>query len=220
MSDELNIFNKLHKQTRRDYLGRMQDDKVTCMKVAKQYGAEFWDGDRRYGYGGYRYDGRWKTVAQDLIDHYGLQDGSSVLDVGCGKGFLLYEFQQLLPNARLAGFDISQYALNNARAEIKGQLFRHQAQEPYPFEDQAFDLVISLTTLHNLPIQDLKPALQEIERVGRQKYICVESYGNEAELFALQCWALTAEAFFSYDSWRWIFREFGYTGDYEFICFE
>lgn len=219
MLQELNIFNKLHKQTKRDFLGRMQDAKAECMQVAKRYGEEYWDGDRRFGYGGYRYDGRWKTVAEDLIRTYSLDQGARILDVGCGKGYLLYELSLLLPGAHLVGFDISQYALDNAKPEIRNRLFLHDAQEPYPFETGEFDLVLSITTLHNLQIQRLKPALQEIERVGRQKYICVESYRSEEELFALQCWALTAEAFFSFESWRWLFTEFGYSGDYEFITF-
>ena len=219
MGQEIAIFNKLHQQTRRDFVGRMQDDKVGCMQVAKRFGREFWDGDRRFGYGGYRYDGRWKAVAEDFIRIYGLSNRSRLLDVGCGKGYLLYELSRLLPEAQLVGFDVSAYALENAKPEVKDRLFRHRAQDPFPFADDAFDLVLSLTTLHNLPIEELKPALREIERVGRQKYVCVESYRNEEELFALQCWALTAEAFFSFDSWRWLFAEFGYSGDYEFITF-
>lgn len=219
MNREVCIFNKLHGRTQRDYLGRMLDDKIGCMKVAKRYGKEFWDGERRHGYGGYRYDGRWESVARDLIQTYALPPDASILEVGCGKGFLLYELSRLLPGARLAGFDISNYALEHAKPEIKASLFRHRAQAPLPFEDKSFDLVFSIATLHNLPIHDLKPALEEIERVGWRKYVCVESFRNEEELFALQCWALTAESFLSFDSWRWVFAEFGYGGDYEFITF-
>ena len=220
MGKLLDIVTKLHKKTKRDYLARMQDSKIECMIKSKEYGYDYWDGDRRYGYGGYKYDGRWKIVAQDLIKEYNLKDGAKILDVGCGKAFLLYELKQLLPNAKVVGFDSSKYALQNAKEEIKDNLFLHNAQDIYPFGDDEFDLVISLTTLHNLKIYDLKRAVQEIERVGKNKYIMVEAYKNEAELFNLECWALTCESFFRPDEWIWLYNEWGYSGDYEFIYFE
>lgn len=216
----LDIITPLHRQTRRDYVGRMTDDKVACMRVAREYGADFWDGERRFGYGGYRYDGRWEPVARRLVELYGLRDGARILDVGCGKGFLLHEFRKILPNARVAGFDISRHALEGAKEEVRDSLFLHDAQDPYPFGDGEFDLVVSLTTLHNLEIFGLQKALREIERVGRQKYVTMEAYRNEQELFNLQCWALTCASFYTPQAWIWLFGTFGYTGDYEFIYFE
>lgn len=220
MGIERTIFNQLHKQTARNYIARMNDDKVGCMRVANAFDRDFWDGERRFGYGGYRYDGRWKVVAEELITTYKLPSDASLLDVGCGKGFLLYEFSRLLPAARLQGFDISTYGIENAKPEIRDRLFVHQAQAPYPFADKEFEFVFSLTTLHNLQVFDLKAALQEMSRVGHKQYLVVESYRNEQELFNLQCWALTCRAFFTPDEWRWLFHEFGYDGDYEFIFFE
>ncbi len=220
MGQLLNVITPLHKRTQRDYLGRMQNEKVHCMEVAKKYGADYWDGDRKYGYGGYRYDGRWEVVARALIERYNLPKNAKILDVGCGKGFLLYEFKKLLPEAQVVGFDISEHALANAKEEIKTNLFIARAQDPYRFGDKEFDLVISVTTLHNLKIYDLEKSLKEIDRVGKNKYIMVESFRNEKELFNLQCWALTAEAFFSTEQWIWMYAHFGYTGDYEFIYFE
>lgn len=220
MGELVEIFTPMHNKTARDYVGRMTDDKVGCMEVGKRFGAEFWDGDRRYGYGGYKYDGRWEPVARALIARYGLTDASSVLDVGCGKGYLLYELKKLLPGIRIAGFDLSTYAIENAKEEIKPYIFTHAAQAPYPFKDKKYDLVISLMTLHNLKVYDLKAALAEIARVGLNAYVTVESYRNSLELFNLQCWALTCEAFFSPEAWVWLFSEFGYMGDYEFIFFQ
>lgn len=217
----LDIVTPLHRQTKRDYLARMIDDKVACMRKAKEYGFDYWDGDRRYGYGGYRYlPGRWKPVAQALIDSYGLKSGDKVLDVGCGKAFLLYEMQLLMPDLELTGFDISSYGLAHRHPQFSGTLFSHRAQDAYPFDDRSFDLVISLGTLHNLRLFDLKTALTEIERVGKQKYVMVESYRNEQELFNLECWALTAESLFDTAEWVWLYDHFGYSGDYEFIYFE
>lgn len=221
MKMELNLVTGLHQATKRDYLGRMNDSKVEAMKKAKQYGFDYWDGDRRFGYGGYKYmQGRWAKVAQQLIDLYGLRAGSKILDVGCGKGFLLYEIQLLQPGVEIYGFDISQYGLENAHPDLKAKLFMHRAQETFPFQDNFFDLVISLGTLHNLHIFELEVAVSEIERVGKQGYIMVESFRNELEMFNLECWALTAESLMDVDEWKWIYDRFGFTGDYEFIFFE
>ena len=217
----LNIVTPLHKATRRDYLARMVDDKVNCMLKAKEYEFDYWDGDRRFGYGGYNYlPGRWKPVARALIDTYGLKAGSRVLDVGCGKAFLLYEMQLIEPGLELTGFDISRHGLASKHADFKGTLFRQRAQDLYQWTDKHFDLVISLGCLHNLKVFELQTAVSEIERVGKNKYLMVESYRNEQELFNLECWALTAEAFFDTRAWIWLYDHFGYTGDYEFIFFE
>ena len=217
----LNIVTPLHKMTARKYIDRMVDDKVHCMLKAKEYEADYWDGDRRYGYGGYRYmEGRWKPVAEALIETYNLTNESKVLDVGCGKGFLLYEIKLLLPGIELTGFDISMHGLSDAKEEIRDNLFRYRAQDRYPYGDNHFDLVISLGCTHNLRIFELETAVKEIERVGKNKYIMVESYRNEQELFNLQCWALTAESFFDTAEWIWLYNHFGYSGDYEFIYFE
>ncbi len=216
----LNVITPLHRKAKRDYLARMNDDKIHCMKIAKEYAKDYWDGDRRYGYGGYRYDGRWKTVAQELIKIYHLKEDATILDAGCGKGYLLYEFKKLLPKSRVAGIDISQYAIEHAKEEVKGSLICQRVQDKYSFRAKEFDLVFSNTTLHNICVNDLKLALQEIERVGKNKFINLESYRNEQELFNLECWALTCESFFTPTEWVWLFSEFGYTGDYEFIYFE
>jgi SAM-dependent methyltransferase len=217
----LEIVTPLHKATKRDYLARMNDDKVHCMMKAKEYGVDYWDGDRRYGYGGYKFiEGRWKPVAEKLIKIYGLTNDSSVLDVGCGKAFLLYELKKLLPKLKVAGFDISKHGLACANNEVRESLFYDDARDLFNFRDKSFDLVISLATLHNLRIFELKQALSEIERVGKNKYVMLESYRNEQELFNLECWALTCESFFDKDEWIWLYDHFGYTGDYEFIYFE
>ena len=221
MGKFVNYVTPLHKATSRAYIDRMVDDKVHCMLKAKEYEADYWDGDRRYGYGGYKYiPGRWKLVAESLIEHFDLTGNSSVLDVGCGKGFLLYEMKQILPDLQIAGFDISEHGLSQSRGEIRDNLFHHKAQDLYPYENNSFDLVISLGCLHNLRVFELEAALKEIERVGRQGYVMVESYRSEQEQFNLQCWALTCESFFDVDEWMWLYDRFGYTGDYEYIFFE
>ncbi|MCX5713230.1 MAG: class I SAM-dependent methyltransferase [Candidatus Omnitrophica bacterium] len=220
MGSLLSVISQLHKKTSRTYIDRMINDKAACMKVAKLFDKDFWDGDRKYGYGGYRYDGRQSEIARKFIEIYKLNNASKILDVGCGKGYLLYELKKILPGCAVTGFDISAYAIENAKEEIKKNLFLHPAQKRFPFKDKEFDLVISITTLHNLCIDELKFSLQEMERAGNNKYVAVESYRSEEELFNLQCWALTCQSFFSEREWVWLFREFGYSGDYEFIFFD
>tara|TARA_Y100000816_G_scaffold284599_1_gene263112 strand:+ start:591 stop:1256 length:666 start_codon:yes stop_codon:yes gene_type:complete len=221
MSKLKNYITNLHQSSKRDYLSRMNDNKIECMVEAKKYEMNYWDGDRRYGYGGYKYiENRWKPLAEDLINNYNLSSDSKVLDVGCGKGYLLYEIKKLIPNIKIYGIDNSDYGILNSHPEIKSFIFKQKAQDVFPFEDCEFDLVISITTLHNLRIFDLEKSLREIQRVGKNGYLVVESYRNERELFNLECWALTCESFFDVDEWIWLFEKFGYHGDYEFIFFE
>ena len=217
----IDFITKLHTQTKRDYMLRVvEHDKAVCAEVAKKFGRDYWDGDRKYGYGGFKYDGRWKVVAEDMVKHYGLQPGQKVLDVGCGKAFLLYDFTQVLPGLQVSGIDISDYALENAKEEVKPFLRQGLAQE-LPYEDNSFDLVISITTIHNLYVYDLKKAIQEIERVSKKNsYIVVDSYRTERERVNLMYWQLTCECFFTPEEWEWVYNEFGYTGDYSFIFFE
>lgn len=216
-----NFVTPLHELTRRKYVDRMIDEKVLCMKKAKQYGYDYWDGDRRYGYGGYRYiPGRWKPVAEQLVSTYGLTEDSSVLDIGCGKGYILHELGLLLPGLTLVGLDISQYGITESKEEIRDNLIIHRAQDAYPFLDDEFDLVLSIGCLHNLKLMEIEKALGEIERVGCESYLLVESYRNEEEQFNLQCWALTAETLIDIEAWDWLFQKCCFSGDYEFIYFK
>jgi len=217
----IDFVSKLHSGTKRDYIERVaKGDKSECCTVAKQYGQDYWDGDRKYGYGGYRYDGRWRQVAQDMADHYGLKPGSKVLDVGCGKGYLLYEFTQVVPDLEVSGIDISEYALENSKEEVKPFLKLGNANS-LPYEDNYFDLVYSLTTLHNLYVYELRQAFQEIERVGKgDKHVMIESYRNESEMVNMLNWQLTCRSFYSPEEWQWFMTDSGYTGDYSCIYFE
>jgi SAM-dependent methyltransferase len=221
MRENVEFITPLHRKTGRDYLARVNEhDKAECAAVARQFGKDYWDGDRRYGYGGYRYDGRWASVARSLVEHYGLSDRSSVLDVGCGKGFLLYEIHRLIPGAALQGVDISEHALAHSKEEVRDRLSISHARK-LPFPDRSFDLVISITTLHNLEVHDLFSAVREIARVSRKDgYIAVESYRDEKEKANLLYWQLTCESFHRPDGWRWIYEQCGYRGDHEFIYFE
>lgn len=217
----IDFISTVHKKTKRDYIGRVTEiPKAEAAIMAKKWGRDYWDGDRRICYGGYNYDGRWVKVAEAMVKHYGLKPGDRILDVGCGKGFLLHDFLQVMPGVEVVGVDISEYAIEHAKEEVKASLQVGHAQE-LPFEDDSFDLVVSITTLHNLYCHEFVRALKEVERVSRRhKYICVESYRNEQEKVNLLYWQVTCEMFCTPEEWQWWFEHCGYTGDHSFIYFE
>tara|TARA_B100000886_G_scaffold242775_1_gene170452 strand:- start:636 stop:1307 length:672 start_codon:yes stop_codon:yes gene_type:complete len=220
---EIDFMSSLHKSTKRNYLERVNDQdfpKAKAASLAKKYDFDYWDGDRRINYGGYKYiPGRWRKVAQEMIIYYNLKPNSKILDIGCGKGYLLYEFKKLIPECEIFGIDISEYAIKNAHEKVKDKIVLGSASE-LPFKEKIFDLVISINTLHNLYCYELLQALKEIERVAKMnKYICVESYRNEEEKANLLYWQVTCEAFNTPKEWEWWFNQSGYKGDYSFIYF-
>ena len=221
---EIDFLSPLHKSTKRDYISRVIDKsfpKAKAAELAKKFDFDYWDGDRKICYGGYHYiEGRWEKVAHEMCSYYKLPKRPKILDVGCGKGYLLYDFKKVIPNAEIYGLDISRYALENSKEEIKKNLTLGSATN-LPWPDNYFDLVISINTIHCLHLHDLTKSIQEIQRVGNSnKYICVESFRNESEKANLLYWQVTCEAFHNPESWRWLFETYGYTGDYSFIYFE
>ena len=203
---------KLHLSTKRDYVQRVVEyDKADCAVVAKQYGKDYWDGDRRYGYGGYKYDGRWRPIAKEMAKHYGIKSGDKILDIGCGKGYLLYEFTQVVPGVEVAGVDISEYGIENSKEEVKPFLKVGSAVS-LDFPDNSFDFVVTLGTFHNLYNYDLRQAIMEVERVGKRekKHIMVESYRNESEMANLLYWQLTCQSFRNPKEWEWELEQAGY----------
>ena len=219
----LDFISLVHKATTRDYLGRVNDPefpKAKAAGLAKEWDKDYWDGDRRTGYGGMKYDGRWRKVADAMAQHYQLKAGQKVLDVGCGKGFLIYDLMESVPGLEVTGLDVSGYAKKNAKTEVQNRIHEGHAKK-LPFQDREFDLVISINTLHNLECFDLDPALREIERVGgKNKYLCVESWRNEKEKANLLYWQFTCESFYTPQGWEWWFQKTGYSGDHSFIYFE
>jgi SAM-dependent methyltransferase len=218
---EIDFLRPLHTATKRDYLERVTShDKAECATVAKQWGFDYWDGDRQYGYGGYRYDGRWRPVAEAMAAYYGLKSGDRVLDVGCGKGFLLHELAQAVPGLEVAGIDISEYGIAHAKDDVRPFL-KTGPCTTLPWPDGHFDFVYSINVFHNLYNYELWAALKEMQRVGREhRYICAESYRNEREKANLLYWQLTCESFYTPAEWAWFFAQAGYTGDHGFIYFE
>lgn len=218
---EINFLETYQKKTTRNYIERVTShDKGKSAEIAKQWGFDYWDGERHLGYGGYKYDGRWLPIAKDIAAHYGLKPGDRILDIGCGKAFLLYEFTQAVPGVEIAGLDISAYGLEHAKEEAKPFLTLGNATD-LPYDDNSFDFVYSINCFHNLKIDELKKAVMEMQRVGKgKKWLCIESYRNESEKANLLYWQLTCESFFRPDGWKFLCREWGYEGDIGFIYFE
>jgi len=183
--------------------------------IARKFGKEFFDGDRRNGYGGFNYNARfWQPVVPTFQDFYKLQAGSSVLDVGCAKGFMLHDFAELIPGIVVKGVDVSSYAIEHAMEDMKPHVQVADARK-LPFPDKSFDLVISINTVHNLDRNDCAVALKEIERVSRgHSFITIDAYRDEEEKKRMDAWNLTAKTIMHVDEWKAFFKEVGYTGDY------
>ena len=190
-------------------------------RIARQFGREFFDGDRLYGYGGYGYHPRfWTDTVERFRDHYHLAPEASILDVGCAKGYMLYDFKRLMPGATLAGIDVSQYAIDNAHEAVRPVLRVADARD-LPFPDDSFDLVISINTVHNLALDECKQAIREIERVSKaHSFITMDAYRTPAEQASMLKWNLTALTHMYVNEWEALFKEVGYTGDYYWFIAE
>jgi SAM-dependent methyltransferase len=190
-------------------------------ELSRQFGKDYFDGDRRHGYGGYNYNPRfWQPTVKRIRDYYQLADDASLLDIGCGKGFALHDFKELMPNLTVAGIDISEYAIEHAMESIKPFVRVGNAKElPYP--DKSFDLVLAINTVHNLPREECKRALREVQRVTRgHAFVIVDAWRTEEEHERLERWVLTARTYMHVDDWKKLFAEVGYTGDYYWFIAE
>lgn len=185
------------------------------VRISRQYGFDYFDGSREYGYGGYRYDGRWVPIAEDMIAHWGLKPGMRVLDIGCAKGFLVKDLIKVCPGLEAFGLDISDYAMMHCELEVVGRLHLGNALK-LPFPDKSFDAVICINTVHNLDRAGCVKAIKEIERVARdgKAYIQVDSYRTPEEREIFADWVLTAYTHDYPEGWKQIYADAGYTGDY------
>ena len=211
---EINLL-KNYPVTKRNLDEALVERTDEVREVARRFDKDFFDGERKYGYGGYNYNPRfWTQVVKDFKDYYDLQDGSKILDVGCGKGFMVYDFLKLNPNLDIMGIDISDYAIKNCKEEVRKNL-KVASCEELPFEDNTFDLVISINTIHNLERDGCGKSLREINRVSKKnKFIIVDAYRNEEEKKKMFAWNLTAKTIMHTDEWLKFFKENSYDGDY------
>ena len=214
MGQEIDLLEN-YPRTKRNVEERGATKTEDVRRVARQFGKEFFDGDRQYGYGGFKYFSRfWQPVIPTFQKHFGLTSRSSLLDVGCAKGFMLHDLVELIPDITVRGVDVSDYAITHAMDDIKSKVQVADARE-LPFADNSFDVVIAINTIHNLDREDCAQALLEIERVSRKgSFITVDAYRNEDEKERMFAWNLTAKTIMSVDEWVAFFEEVGYTGDY------
>jgi ubiquinone/menaquinone biosynthesis C-methylase UbiE len=216
---EVNLLNKLPRG-KRNVNARAEAKTAEIIAISREYGERYFDGPRTYGYGGYRYDGRWVPVAHDIVQHFNLKPGDRVLDVGCAKGFLVKDLMKACPGLEAFGLDISEYALTHCEPEVVGRLHLGNAIR-LPFPDRSFAAVISLNTVHNLERGELITALREIERLAPGKgFVQVDSYRTPEQKALFEEWVLTAKFHDYPDGWIKLFQEAGYTGDYYWTIIE
>jgi len=216
---EIDLLRSLPK-TKRNIQKRSDGKDANVVAIAKQFGEMYWDGPREYGYGGYRYDGRWRSVARDIIAHFRLKPGMRVLDVGCGKGFLVKDLMLECPGLEAFGLDISRYALIHCEKEVIGRLHLGSA-ESLPFPDGSFDCVLSINTIHNLHRPRAVIAMREIQRLsGGRAFVQVDSYRTSEQKEIALSWILTAEFHDYPEGWLKLYAEAGYTGDYYWTILE
>lgn len=214
MGQEIDLLEN-YPRTKRNVKERGETKTETDRATARKFGKEFFDGERRHGYGGFNYNPRfWQPVVPTFQRHFNLKAGSKVLDVGCAKGFMLHDFATLIPGIKVAGIDVSSYAIEQALEQVKPYVQTADARK-LPYADKSFDLVISINTVHNLEKEELAKALKEIERVSKgNSFITVDAYRNDEEKEAMYAWNLTAKTIMHVDEWKAFFKKVGYTGDY------
>jgi SAM-dependent methyltransferase len=221
MMAEVNLLRSLPK-VRRDVEMRKQRKDTSIVAISKQFGEMYFDGPREYGYGGYRYDGRWVPVARDIVAHFQLEPGMRALDVGCAKGFLVADMMAACPGLEAFGIDVSHYALLHCHADAVGRLHLGSA-DALPFPDAAFDAVLSINTIHNLDRGGCARALREMTRICRQPDKCfvqVDAYRSAAEKSLFEGWCLTAQTYLTPAEWIGLFDEAGYRGDFDWTILE
>lgn len=212
--NEINLLQKYPK-AKRDLFKRAEEKTEQDREIARKFDKDFFDGDRRHGYGGYNYHPKfWTDVVKDFQSYYNLNNYSRILDVGCGKGFMLYDFKKLNQSFDVYGIDISSYAIENSIPEIKSNLKLGNAKQ-LPYQDNFFDLVVSINTIHNLDVFECEMSIKEIERVSKKnKYLIVDAYSNNIEKDRIYRWNLTAKTILSTEDWLLLFKKASYSGDY------
>ena len=215
---EVNLLSR-YPSTKRNVKVRL-DNKEENRAVALKFGKEYFDGTREQGYGGYRYDGRWVPIAEDIVKHFGLKSGDRVLDVGCGKGFLVKDLMKVCPGLEVYGLDVSEYAVMNCEPEVIGRVHIGNATH-LTFPDNSFQAVLSINTVHNLDRAGCVQALQEMERLAPGKgYVQVDAYRSPAEEQIFLDWVLTARTYGTPRFWVDLLLEADYTGDYYWTILE
>ena len=209
-----NLLNHPEKLTR-DISVRLKNKEINS-EIAKKFGEDYFDGSREQGYGGYIYDGRWKAVASEIIKKYQLKEADHFLDVGCAKGFLLYDLKKLFPKLNVHGLDISRYAKSQSFIDIRQNIDIGNCNSlEYP--DNFFDASVSINTIHNHDYDNCLKSIKELIRVTKNKkniFIQVDAYNNDEEKELFETWMLTAKTYLKPLEWIELFNKANYEGDY------
>ena len=214
MGKEIDLLVNYPK-AKRDLSARLEQKNDKDREIARRFGKDFFDGERKHGYGGFTYNPRfWQPVIPTFKEYWNLNSESSLLDIGCAKGFMMHDLCESIPGIKVKGIDISEYAIINCINTVKENVLVANALE-LPFEDNSFDVVISINTIHNLNENECAKAIREIERVSKKySFITVDAYRNEAEKERMYAWNLTAKTIMSVEEWKNFFNDNNYSGDY------
>jgi SAM-dependent methyltransferase len=189
-------------------------------KKLQKFPKEYFDGKRAHGYGGYYYNPKFfKKIVKAMIKFYKLDNTSKILDIGCAKGFMMYEFKKYLPNCEIKGIDVSRYCKIHAVKKIK-KYIKTGTCEKLPYPDKYFDFVVSISTIHNLPKNRIEKSLKEIVRVAKKNsFIRVKAYKNLKEKKRIDSWNIVAKSNLSEKTWFSLFKKTNYKGDFQFSKF-
>lgn len=177
----------------------------------------FFDGDRNFGYGGFKYDGRWQKVAKKIVDEYNLSLDSSFLQFNCEKGFLVNDVKSVLPKARVHGLETSDYALSTAMDNIKKNLKKVNNYYDLDIRDNSYDFIIAIGVVYTYSLSDAIKCLKEIERIGKGKsFITLASYTNEEDYWLFKDWTVIGTTILKKEEWIEVLNHANYTGDYFF----
>lgn len=214
MGKEINLLEKYPK-SKRNLNERNQKKTQENILTARSFGKEFFDGTRDTGYGGFTYNPKfWSEVVKTFQNYWNLNKDSKLLDVGCAKGFMLYDFHKLIPGINFKGIDISEYAIINSISHVKHNLLVADAAN-LPFHNAEFDYSISINTVHNLELDQCINALKEIDRVSRLgSFITVDAYRTDEEKKRMYQWNLTAKTIMSVNEWKILFKKINFKGDF------
>ena len=215
-------FWKLYPKTKnrnKVALARVKINKRKRTRI-KKFGKEYFDSKREYGYGGYYYNKKFfRRIAKAFISHYKLNNNSKILDVGCAKGFLMYDIKYFLPKAEVRGIDISKYCKQKSIKSVK-KYIKVASCDKIPFKENYFDFVVSISTIHNLAEKKIPKAFKELLRVGKKKFfVRLKAHENFKEKKFIDDWNIVAKSNLSKKQWLKLFKRVKYKGDYDFSKF-
>ena len=209
--DLLSIYPSLNKR----YVSK-NTRKIENRIIASYRGKEFYDGKRDNGYGGFKYDGRWKKIAERIFEHYKLKENARILQIGSDKGFLLNDIKNIKPKCTVAGVEVSNYAITKTLKSVK-KYIKKSSFVNLPYNNNYFDFVIAIGPVYSLSLPDAIKCLKEIKRVGKGKsFITLGAYNHERDFKLFRYWTLLGTSILNKKEWIKVLKHCKYKGDYKF----